>query len=725
MADVTPPAAIAEAIAHHQAGRLREAEAIYRHVLAQDPDCVPALHNLGTIALRAGDTAAAAEWIGRAARLAPMEPAIQSKFGHVLQLLGRLDEAIAVFERARALRPDHPVVHCNLGSAFWARGQTDEALRCFEQAVALDPNFAEGHHEIGAVLLHRGQLAPARASFQRVLALRPDFVPALRNLGRVSTQLGRLDDALACYERALALAPDVADIHHQLAAVLLRLGKFADADASLQRALATNPQSAAIHNDLAALCLQTDRLDDALAWCERALALDPASADARDNLATVFKQQGLLDRAIETYRAALRPERADINSNLILALHYRFGDQPEIVAPELQRWNERHAAPLASRIRPHANDRSPDRRLRIGYVSSDLLAHPVGRFLDPLLAAHDRRAVETFCYATGRRADAFTTQIRSHADHWRELAACTDDEAADAIRADRIDILVDLAQHTAGNRLPVLARKPAPVQASYLGYPGDTGLPAIDYRITDVHLDPPGAAEAAAVAQPLRLPETYWCYQPAQPGAASASPLPALKNGGITFGSLNNFCKATPPALEAWARILCAVPDSRLALHTQRGGHRLRIAEFFAGRGVAAQRLCFVDAAPLADFLRAYESIDVALDSFPFPGGTTTCDALWSGVPVVSLVGPTPLTRAGCSILANVGLPELVAPDLERYVAAAVALAADRPRLVDLRRSLRERMQNSPLTDAPRFARHIEAAYRAIWRRWCGGRGAF
>jgi predicted O-linked N-acetylglucosamine transferase (SPINDLY family) len=720
MAETTIPTALAAAIAHHQAGRLREAEELYRWVLARDPNCVPALHNLGTVALRSGQTELAAQLLGRAVELAPQDPALHAKLGQVYLTLGRTEEAIGALTRAQSLLPGNAIALANLANAYVTGGRFESARAAFEQALALAPDLVEAHNDFGALLLAHGNLEAARERFQRACALRPDFVPALRNLGLTLSRLGRLDEARAAFERARALAPTVAAIHHGLGTILLKQGRLAEALACLQQAVVLGADSAEVHNDLAAVYLQTRQLDAALDHCRRALALRPDGPDALNNLATVCKQQGALDAAIECYRRAARPDRPDIGSNLILALHYRFGDRPDVIEPELARWRQQHAASLRSDSVRHGNDRSPDRRLRIGYVSPDLAAHPVGRFLEPLLAAHDRRSVEIFCYSAGRIADAFTAQIRTHADQWREIAALTDDQAADLIRRDQIDVLVDLALHTAGNRLLVFARQPAPVQVSYLGYPGDAGLPEIGYRISDVFLDPPDVQPPRTRgAAAVKLPETYWCYRPAGASSTAPTPLPAATNGWATFGSLNNFCKVTPEVLAAWAGILARVPAARLALHSDPGAHRPRIEEFFAQRGVDPRRLRFIDSAPLDRYLQAYDAIDIALDTFPFPGGTTTCDALWRGVPVVSLAGPTPVTRAGCSILSNVELQELVATNIDDYVRIAVALASAPAQLAALRGSLRARMEASPLMDRARFARHLEAAYRAMWRRWC------
>ena len=325
---------------------------------------------------------------------------------------------------------------------------------------------------------------------------------------------------------------------------------------------------------------------------------------------------------------------------------------------------------------------------------------------------------EIFCYDTMSRPDAVTERCRSQVDVWRELAGRTDEEVARVIRGDRIDILVDLTMHLANSRLLVFARKPAPIQVTYLAYCGTTGLSTMDYRLSDPYLDPPGEEDGCYSEETIRLPETYWCYQPAIV-PPPPSPLPALQAGHLTFGCLNNFGKITAPCLEAWSRLLQAIPEARLLLHAQEGGHRDRVWDYLEERGVGRDRLTFVGRSTIEEYLRLYERIDVGLDPFPYGGGTTTCDALWMGVPVVSLAGQTAVGRGGLSILSNVGLPELVGHDVSEYASIASRLAQDRPRLCELRSTLRSRMQRSPLMDAPRFARGVEAAYRTIWQRFC------
>ena len=446
--------------------------------------------------------------------------------------------------------------------------------------------------------------------------------------------------------------------------------------------------------------------------------MQPNFAEARNNLGNALTDVGQLDAAIASYQNAmsLNPAAPDFHSNLILTLHYHPAHDARSIAAELENWNRQHAQPRRKFIRRHANDKNPDRLLRIGYLSPDFREHVVAQNLLPLLRHHDRSQFEIACYALLRRPDTMTARVKETAHRWREIAHLSDEQVAEQIRTDQIDILVDLALHSADNRLPIFAHKPAPVQVSYLGYCGSTGIPEMDYRFSDPYLDPPDAAHY--VEKTWRLPRTYWCYQPWS-AAAEPAQVPALKSGYITFGCLNNFTKVSPPALELWAKILNQVPQSRLILHAPAGSHRAAVTERFSRFGVAPDRLIFLPKQPWKIYTQTYSQIDIALDPFPYNGGITTCDSLWMGVPVITLSGQTPVGRAGRSILASLGLPELIASTADDYLKIATDLAADLPRLSALRQGMRPRMLASPLMDAPTFARDVEAAYRQIWRTYC------
>jgi protein O-GlcNAc transferase len=594
-------------------------------------------------------------------------------------------------------------------------GQLAEAETIYRQVLAQQPNHVDALHLLGMLAGEVGRLDAAAELIAQAVQLQPDFAEAQVNLGNVLQRLWRFDDAIAAYRKAIAINPNYADAYNNLGVALKGLGRLDEAVAAYRQAMQFHPDSAETHNNIANALKGMGRLDEAVDSYRRAIALQPDYAGTHNNLGNACKDAGRIEEAIAAYRTAvqLRPGWPGAHDNLVFALNYDPAQDAATIHAELLRWNQQHAAPLARFIQPHTNDRDPDRPLRIGYVSPDFHEHACAFFLLPLLRCHDRRQFEVTCYAQVADADKVTRQMQQHVPQWRKTVGHTDAQVAEMIRQDKIDILVDLALHEAHNRLLVFAEKPAPVQVTWLGYPGTTGLGTIDYRLTDPHLDPPGIDESCYSEKSIRLPETFWCYDPLdEETPVNASP--CAETGHITFGCLNNFCKINDAVLALWAKVLAAVPASRLLLHAPEGIARNRVLDH-----IDADRIEFVAKQPLAEYRRTYHRIDIALDPFPCGGGTTSCDALWMGVPVVTLRGRTTVGRAGVSILTNAGLPEMIAADPEQYVRITRDLAADRPRLADLRANLRQRLRNSPAMDAPRFARNIEAAYRLMWREWC------
>ena len=446
-----------------------------------------------------------------------------------------------------------------------------------------------------------------------------------------------------------------------------------------ERAIELNPQLPEAFNNLGNAHRDQGRLDDAIAQYQKAIQLRTAYAEAHSNLGNALKDTGQLDEAMAAYHQAmaLKPEDPSAHSNLIYTMHFHRGSTGAMIRQECRGWDHRQARPLRGLVQEHDNDRSPDRPLRVGYISPDFRDHVVGRNMLPLLAAHDRRQFQIACYGLLRRHDAITVQFQALADIWRDVAADSDEQIAQIIREDKIDILVDLTLHMEGNRLLVLARKPSPVQVTFGGYPGTTGLETIDYRLTDPHLDPPGMHDEFYSEQSIRLPDCFWCYDPQQSDVA-VNALPALSGGGITFGCLNNFCKVNESVLAAWSAILRDRPDSRMIILAGAGKHRQRTIEAL---GVEPDRVEFVEHCPRNEYLKLHHRIDIVLDTFPYNGHTTSCDALWMGVPVVSLVGQTAVGRGGLSILSNINLAGLAATTPQHYIRIATELGADMSRL--------------------------------------------
>jgi predicted O-linked N-acetylglucosamine transferase (SPINDLY family) len=744
------------ALEHHRAGRLAEAESLYRDLLAAVPEHVDALQLLGLILHQTGRTDQAIDHLRAALRLKPDYAEVHNNLGNMLSELRQFDEAIACFREAIRVNPAYAEAHVNLGNALQSSGKPEEARASYGRGLQLQPSYADAAYNLGLLAMGQGRSQEAVDWYRHALALTPHHVRALNNLGlaflgqgRAGEAIacheqvlrldsanadarnnlgialrtaGRWNDAIACYRELLRVHPNHIDAHYNLGNALMHAGEWAGAQASFENALRLRPDHADAHNNLGLVFKEQHRFDEAFARFEQALQLRPNHADACTNLGNVLKDRGQIVEARAWHERATEcdPANAAFHSNLVFSLGYNPTCDAADILRAHQRWYERHALPFAASIRPHDNDRRPDRRLRIGYVSPDFRDHVVGRNIWPIFREHDREGFEIFVYANVVRPDALTRQFESRTDHWRWIANADDDAVAAQVRADRIDILVDLALHTAGNRLLVFARKPAPVQVTFAGYPGTTGLKTIDYRLTDSYLDPPGQHDERYTETSIRLPDSFWCFDPlgVEP---PLNELPALSRGVVTFGCLNSFCKINPGVLERWAKVLRAVNGSRLVMLANSGSHRQRTPDLLAAEGVASERVSFVGGQLRPKYLELYHDIDVVLDTLPYNGHSTSLDALWMGVPVVTQIGDTVVGRAGWSQLKNLGLAELAATSTEQFVDIAAALARDLPRLRELRATLRERMRESPLMDGQNWTLAIESAYRRMWHLWCDG----
>lgn len=603
--------------------------------------------------------------------------------------------------------------------AHWQIAQIDAAIAHFRRVIEQAPRDADAHNNLGTALAAKGEVSEAEQSYRRAIELQPELVGPHNNLGEVFRKTGRLDEATTCYRRAIEFDPECAAAHNNLGIVLHVQGKYAEAAASYRRCLELNPHVAEVYSNLANVLRDDGDLDGATDSLQQALKLKPDSAAIWTNCGNVLKDAGRWEETLDAFRRATELDPSPVmHSSLVYMQTFCPGFDAQTLQEELKQWNERHAQPLVRLCRPHENNRDPSRRLRIGYVSADFRDHVVGRNVLPLLEHHDHGNFHVTLYFNANNGDDLTTRFQQAADQWRSIFGQSDESVAEQIRQDQIDILVDLSLHMAGSRLPVFARKPAPVQVTFAGYPGSTGLDTIDYRLSDPYLDPPGVDESVYPESTYRLPHSFWCYDP-QSNEPAVSPLPALQKGLITFGCLNNFCKVNHDVLDLWARVLHRSPRSKLLLLAKEGSYRRRSLDFFLGRGIAAERILFQPLLKRQDYLALYHNIDVGLDTLPYNGHTTSLDSYWMGVPVVTLVGKTVVGRAGLSQLTNLCLTELAATSAEEYVRLAVGLAADLPRLQTLRSTLRDRMRQSPLMDSAGFTRGIEATYRTMWRTWC------
>jgi predicted O-linked N-acetylglucosamine transferase (SPINDLY family) len=552
-----------------------------------------------------------------------------------------------------------------------------ESAAATEQRVAQALEFYRG-----------GDKAAAESLCRSALALDPRQAHAWSLLGRIALDGNQPERALECYAHVMAIDPDEPDYLIDAAEINRRAG----------------------------------HLGRALELSERALTLRPQDSRARQVRRSALEALGRLDEAVDCLRRDLDLNPGNIvgHSDLLFLLSRADMLPQQQLAAEYRRWGELHADSLSVAAELHANPPDPDRPLRIGYVSADFRRHSMAYFVEPFLARHDRHVVRVYCYSNCARPDDVTQHLRGLADEWRDIAALADDEAARLMRDDGIDILIDLSGHTSGNRLLLFARRPAPVQMTWLGYSwGGTGMAAMDYRITDRYADPEGASDSHYREQLLRLPHSKWCYLPPA-GMPACNALPAQSRGYVTFGSFCEFQRIGKETMQAWALLMRRLPGARLRMIGAPGGESLdRMLEIFDAAGVHADRLDLVGRVPLEAYLQQYLQVDIALDLFPCNGATTTCESLWLGVPVVSRSGSSVASRSSTSLLTNAGLAQLVADSWEGYVDIALGLAADLPALAQLRASLRERLPASPLLDAQGFTRDLETLYRDAWRRWC------
>lgn len=607
---------------------------------------------------------------------------------------GRFAEALPCYEEALRAEPEMAEAWISLGGALGALGRFREGEEACHRGLRLSPAHAIGLNNLGVVLHGLGRYAAAAGCFEAALGRRPDFVQAHVHLANALFHQSEFDKAIDRFERALAIDPNSHDALLGFTGVLERAGQITRAIATAAQAATHHPDSVSACAWHASLLITAARFEEAQAPLGRVEALQ-----ARDPHAASHRLLGL-------------NHMPDWTAGRIFEAHRNWG----VAYAATQRRPE--AAPHADR------DRTPGRKLRIGYASPDFRFHPVGRFFLPLIAHHDKSAVHVTCYAEAVDTDDVTRQIAGYADAWRTTIGMNDDEMCARVIEDRIDILVDLAGHTAHHRLGVFARKPAPIQVSWLGYLNTTGLPVIDYRFSDAVVDPPGRADTLSVERLLRLPTGFVCFAP--PAQAPAV-VPRLGGAPVVFGIANRVSKLNAPMARLWAQIIHAVPGSRLAVQTGQfkdEGLRIHIAGMLRAAGLPRDRFELLDDPPnYTAYLERFGQFDVMLDPSPYSGVTTTCEALWQGVPVVTFAGDRHAARTGASVLVHAGLAELVADTHEGYVASAIALARDRSRLAAIRASLRERMRASPLCDQRGFASAVEQAFAAIWKEYAESTG--
>lgn len=657
-------------------GRPEEAIRAMQRCVLLNPGDAKALFNLGLMQYEAGNHEDAEDSYRKAVSVKPDYAEAHSNLGNILRDLNRLPEAEESCRKAISIQPDHFLAHLNLGAILFDRDRFSEAESCFLKAISVKPDLAEAHLGLGGALYHLGRIIDAESSLRKAISLKHGLFRAHANLGNVLKDMGWLPDAEASYRLAISIHPDYAEAHSHLGATLLETGKLTDAEES----------------------------------CRKAIAIKPEYGEAHINLGCILLGKGNHDDAQASFRKAMeiRPGCFEGHSNLLMGFNYRSdGSKAYAEAVEYGKAVRKKASPFDSWTCPESG------RVRVGLVSGDFRNHPVGHFLESILSELDPGKVELFAYPTSPLTDSLTDRIRPHFSQWHPLCGLNDETAAKLVHAHGIHVLIDLSGHTACNRLPLFAWKPAPIQASWLGYFATTGVSEIDYILGDPHVTPEGH-ESQFAEKIWRLPDTRMCFTPPR-DAPEVSPLPALRNGLVTFGSFQNLAKASDETLALWSKVLEAVPESQLRWQCGQFADR-NVIDMTRSRlkAFGIERADLVGPVNRQDYLAMHAEVDFILDTFPFTGGTTTCEALWMGVPTLTLAGNTLISRQGLGLMTAAGLPEWAVHTPEEYVSRAVEFAGSRESLDALRKQMRERVLSSPLFDSRRFARNLENAFHKM-----------
>lgn len=717
------------AISHRNSGRLADAEAVCRSLLEGNSGQVDALQLLGAISRQRGDHELAWQFYDRAIQHSPNDAVLLGCMGDVLFSLGRYEEAERSYRKALQLSPELPATQHNLGYVLQHGGRLAEAESCYRKAAALDPANAEIHNSLGNLLLQIGRYADAEHACRAALTINPNYGQAHNNLGVVLIHLNRIQEAVDSLDRASVLIPGAVEVWSNLGLALERLGRYDEAETRCRQATRLNPNSAGAHNNLGLVLRRVGRLAEAEESFRRAVDLDPSFTEALAHWVHLCQMLCAWSERLDASIQELRKRVAQGAGSRVQPFIF-------LALPETSRAEQLHCArqfagtmfsDYLSRtpLCPHGF-RSPGGRLRIGYLSGDFREHAASYLLAGVIEQHNRRKFEVFGYSYSQDdGSAISRRIRSAFDVFRDITGESDEKASNLILEDGVDILVELSGYTDGSRMQIAALRPAPVQACWIGYPGTLGSSRIaDYLVGD----PVSTPEEFGNDYAERLALLPHCYQPndrTRPiGPAPARAEHGLPNNGFVFCCFNQAYKITPPMFELWCAILRAVPQSVLWLAESTEHATSNLRREARARGLPEGRLVFGGRAPLGGHLTRLQLADLALDTFPYVSHTTASDALWAGVPLVTILGPTQVSRLAASILKATGLPELIATDRVGYYRLAVALATHPEKLVAVRRKLADNRMKCPLFDSQRFARDIERLYEGMWSDYSAGRGS-
>lgn len=732
--DINPDLVIAHnnlGLALQDSGLFQDALESYRTAVSTSPDFAQGYFNLGNLLQQLGRLDEAWDCFQKATEIQPDNATAHFCLGNTLQAIENYDLAMESYCRALALRPDFIEAQSNLGNAFHSLGKTDLAIASFQKAIDINNDSAIAHNNLGLMLKLTGRLEEAATSFARVTALDVNHSEAWINLGITLQLLGQPNKSLDCFLAALKTGTHLAEAHFRLGNALQILGRFQEAAKSFRLAIKIQPEFAVAHCNLGHVLRELGQSDDAMACFSHALQIDPDSALAHANMGVIQQDRGDHAKAVVSFRKALmiEPDSDLTYSNYLFALTHLNTISAKTLFEEHRHFGQHFEDQLRNAVMPdksgwekvHSNDRQEGRRLRIGFVSGDLRYHAVAHFLEPVLEHLCNSAeLELHAYYNHPVEDKTSERLLRHLTNWHQITNLSDDMLAAKIRNDGMDILVDLSGHTGRNRLLTFARKPAPIQASWIGYPHTTGLLAMDYYLADRHFLPQGRFDGQFTEKLVRLPAST----PFQPilSAPLVNSLPATECGYLTFGSFNRISKLSPDVISLWSQLLRALPKARMLLGAiPEGNEASRLIQCFATEGIESERLILHPRVDMNRYLKLHHQVDICLDTFPYSGGTTTNHALWMGVPTLSLDGETPPGRQGAANLGYVGLESFVACDKAEFVQKGLHWENHLTDLADLRASLRNRFAQVPTRKPEMVAAALERALRIMWQRWCAG----
>ncbi|KAL5710544.1 hypothetical protein ACHQM5_021092 [Ranunculus cassubicifolius] len=729
-------------ILYKDEGHLLQAAESYQKALLADPTYKPAaeclaivLTDLGTSLKLAGNTQEGIQKYCEALKVDPHYAPAYYNLGVVYSEMMQYDTALSCYEKAAVQRPMYAEAYCNMGVIYKNRGELESAISCYERCLAVSPNFEIAKNnmaialtDLGTKVKLEGDINQGVAFYKKALCYNWHYADAMYNLGVAYGEMLKFDMAIVFYELALHFNPHCAEACNNLGVIYKDRDNLDKAVECYQLALSIKPNFSQSLNNLGVVYTVQGKMDAAASMIEKAIVANPSYAEAYNNLGVLYRDAGSITMAVEAYEKCLKidPDSRNAGQNRLLAMNYINEGKDDKLFEAHRDWGQRFMR-LFSQYTSWDNPKDPERPLVIAYVSPDYFTHSVSYFIEAPLVYHDYGKYKVVVYSGVVKGDAKTNRFREKVQKkgglWRDIYGIDEKKVASMVREDKVDILVELTGHTANNKLGMMACRPAPIQATWIGYPNTTGLPAIDYRITDSLADPPNTKQKH-VEELVRLPESFLCYTPS-PEAGPVCPTPAVSNGFVTFGSFNNLAKITPGVLQVWAKILCAVPNSRLVVKCKPfccDSVRLRFLSTLEQLGLESLR---VDLLPLIllnhDHMQAYSLMDISLDTFPYAGTTTTCESLYMGVPCVTMAGSVHAHNVGVSLLTKVGLGQLVAKTEDEYIQSAVKLASDITELSKLRLSLRNLMLSSPVCDGRNFILGLESVYRNMWHRYCRG----